>query len=188
LSRAGILFEQYQNQVRRNVFDLVGQTGVACKPPSESPGAANYAFAYLYPGTTAGADWGDESLKCGAAGWYLSVEDMAQVLLSINARDGRILTETSRRHRFDDMRTDNLGWDVSNDRELEKNGGYGANCDSNGKNCATISTSAAIFGPVRGPNLVGVLFMNSNISGGPNDAKGAKEVLETAYHNSLMPK
>lgn len=186
--RASVLAEQYQALVRQNVFDLVGQSGVACKPPTQNPGASNYAFAYKYPGTARGVDWGDESLKCGAAAWYLSVEDIAQALLSINAGDGRILVENASKHQFEDMRTRHLGWDADRNTELEKNGGYGANCDSNGKNCATISTSVAIFGPVTGPRLVAVLFMNSNISGGPSDGGGAKDVLETAYQNSLRPK
>ncbi len=187
-NRPGVLADQYQNLVRQNVFDLVGQSGVACKPATQNPGASNYAFAYRYPGSTAGADWGDESLKCGAAAWYLSVEDIAQVLLSINAGDGRILVENTTKHQFEDMRTRHLGWDRDNDTELEKNGGYGANCDSNGNNCATISTSVAVFGPVTGPRLVAVLFINSNISGGPSDGGGAKDVLEQSYQNSLRPK
>ena len=49
----------------------------------------------------------------------------------------------------------------------------------------SITTSVAIFGPVTGPRIVGVLFINSNISGGPNSGKGAREVLEKAYNDAL---
>jgi hypothetical protein len=35
--------------------------------------------------------------------------------------------------------------------------------------------------------VVGVLFIDSNISGGSNSGKGAKEVLEKAYNDALMP-
>jgi CubicO group peptidase (beta-lactamase class C family) len=187
-NRPGVLADQYQELVRQNVFDLVGQTGVMCKPPAQNPGASNFAFAYQFPGSTPGYNWGDESLKCGAAGWYLSVEDIAQVLLSINAGDGRILVENATKRQFEDMRTRHLGWDTDLDTELEKNGGYGyGTCDSP-YNCKVISTSVAVFGPVTGPRLVAVLFMNSNISGGPRNAGGAKGVLEHAYQNSLRPK
>jgi len=185
-TRPRTLADQYESLVSSNVFSRVGQEGVKCKPPTQSPGNTNYAFAYSFPGTTAGANWGDESLKCGPASWYLSVEDMAKVLLSINALDGRILTENTTTHSFEIMRTRRLGWDIVSDRRLEKNGGYGA-CDANGV-CAEISTSAGIFGPVRGPRLVAVLFINSNISGGISDGGGARGVLQRAYNSALTVK
>ncbi|HEU0173512.1 MAG TPA: serine hydrolase domain-containing protein [Blastocatellia bacterium] len=188
LTRPLTLANQYVKLVQQNVFDLVGQKGVACKPPTESPGAFTYSFAYNYPGTHAGYDWGDLSLQCGAAGWYLSVEDIVKVLLSINAKDGKILAETPSKNQFDIMRTRRLGWDVASNTELEKNGGFGHGCDSNGNHCGKISTSIAIFGPVTGPRVIGVLFINSDISGGPSAGKGAKEVLEKAYTNALFPK
>lgn len=184
-TRPSTLAIHYESLVRLNIFGRVGQAGVKCKPPTQSPGNNTYAFGYRYPGTVAGSDWGDESLKCGAVGWYLSVEDMAKVLLSINARDGRILTETAATHQLDDMRTRHLGWDLFSDTQLEKNGGYTA-C-ANGV-CADISTSAGIFGPVSGPRLVAVLFINSNISGGPSDGGGARGVLQRAYENALTVK
>ena len=91
------------------------------------------------------------------------------MLLSINAKDGKILSATAAKDRFEDMRTGHLGWDLWGTGELEKNGGWSAKCDSDGNNCAKISTSIAIFGPVTGPRVIGVLFINSNISGGPSD-------------------
>jgi len=187
-TRPKTLADQYVKLVQQNVFDLVGQNGVACKPPSQNPGAALYAYAYNYPGTDTGYDWGDVSLSCGAAGWYLSVEDIAKVLLSLSAKDGKILAKTATKDLFETMRTRALGWDVHNGAELEKNGGWGAGCDSNGNHCRSISTSVAIFGPVTGPRVIGVLFINSDISGGPSDKGGAAGVLEKAYKNALTPK
>jgi hypothetical protein len=103
---------------------------------------------------------------------------MAKVLFSINARDGRILVETSTQSQLDQMRTGYWGLDNWNNTNfMEKNGGWGAN----GTN---ITTTAAIFGPVTGPNVVGVLFVNSDISGGGS----AKQVLINAYNNALQPK
>lgn len=171
--------DQYTRLVQQNVFDLVGRTGVACKPPNTS----SYAFAYNYPGTKAGYDWGDVSLICGAAGWYLSAEDIAHVLISIAAKDGRILSNAAAKDQFDIMRTQKLGWDVDTSNELEKNGGWGA-CDGNA-HCGTISTSIAIFEPVTGPRIVGVLFLNSNIAREPNS--GAQNILEKAYNSAVTP-
>ncbi|HKO62941.1 MAG TPA: serine hydrolase domain-containing protein [Pyrinomonadaceae bacterium] len=181
-TRPRTLANHYESLVRLNVFSRVGQHGVKCKPPTDSPGSTTYAFAYKHPSTTIGVVFGDESLKCGAAGWYLSVENIAKVLLSMNALDGRILTENTTTHQFDEMRTRRLGWDIAGPARVEKNGGYGG-CDANG-NCGEISTSAGIFGPVTGPRLVAVLFMNSNISGGPAEGEGATNVLHRAYHNA----
>lgn len=180
-TRPATLANQYVKLVQQNVFDLVGQKNVECKPPSSAPASTKYAFAYLYPGTKAGTDFGDVSLVCGAAGWYLSVQDMSKVLLSLNANDGKILTKAQ----FDTLRTRALGVDVRNDNEIEKNGGWGANCDSQGNNCDNISTSVAIFGPVKGPRVIGVLFINSDIAGGGSSGAGAQQVLEKAYFNAL---
>jgi CubicO group peptidase (beta-lactamase class C family) len=186
-TRPQTLADQYVKLVQQNVFDRVGQNDVACKPPTQGSAASSYAWAYNFPGTHNGFDWVDVSLQCGAAGWYLSVEDLAKVLLSISAKDGKILAETATKHQFDAMRTGRLGWDVAGDTELEKNGGWGAGCDSNGNHCGSITTSAAVFGPVTGPRVVAVLFINSNISGGPNSGQGAREVLEKAYNDALTP-
>jgi CubicO group peptidase (beta-lactamase class C family) len=179
-TRAQTLAAQYTKLVQQNVFDLVGQKGVACKPPA----GTNYAFAYKGPGdNTTGTDWGDVSAICGAAGWYLSVEDMAKVLLSLNAKDGKILKASGGKDLWDTIRTRALGWDVVSNTELEKNGGWGAACDANGV-CDNITTSIAVFGPVSGPRVLGVLFINSNINGGG----GAKGVLEKAYQDALYTK
>jgi CubicO group peptidase (beta-lactamase class C family) len=182
-TRPQTLANQYTKLVQQNVFDLVGQKDVECKPPA----GTNYAFAYKNPGGGKGYDWGDVSLTCGAAGWYMSAEDMGRVLLSVTNKDGKIFTENATTQMLDDLRKRGLGLDSVSDTEIEKNGGWTANCDSN-KICATISTSAAIFGPVSGPRMVGVLFLNSPISGGPSNGSGAKAVLEKAYNSALYTK
>ena len=182
LTRPQTLANQYVKLVQENVFDRVGQHGVACRPPSQGPGALSYALAYKYPGTSPGYDWGDISLSCGAAGWYLSVEDIAKVLLSLNAKDGKILSATPAKDQFEIMRQRMLGWDVDTNTELEKNGGYG------GGNGQLITTSIAVFGPVTGPRVIGVLFINSDISGGPSAGGNAQVVLEKAYTSALTPK
>ncbi|HEX5354843.1 MAG TPA: serine hydrolase domain-containing protein [Aquabacterium sp.] len=180
-TRPQTLANQYTQLVQQNVFNLVGQNGVSCKPPVNS---TNFAYAYKGPSdNSGGTNWGDVSLICGAAGWYLSVEDMAKVMLSLNAKDGKILAASNGKDLFETMRQRGLGWDVDTNTELEKNGGWGAACDANGV-CDNITTSVAMFGPVTGPRVLGVLFINSNITGGG----GAKGVLESAYNNSLYIK
>ncbi len=182
-TRPQTLADQYEQLVQQNVFDLVGQNSVRCAPPSSN----NHAYAYNFPGDKAGYSWGNVDLSCGAAGWYLSVEDLAKVLLSINARDGKIFTETSGNSQFNAMRTRNFGLDINSATQMEKNGGWSQGCDSNGANCGSITTSASIFGPVTGPNIIGILFINSDISGGTSNGLGARQVMTNAYNNALKP-
>jgi hypothetical protein len=186
-TRPQTLADQYVKLIQQNEFDLVGQKDVTCKAPSQNPAASTYAFGYTYPGTKTGHNWPDNSLGCGAAGWYLSVEDISKVLLSISSKDGKIFSTSPANDQFDIMRQRGLGLDVTGNTEMEKNGAWG-NCDDNGKNCGSVTTSVAIFGPVTGPRVVGVLFINSDISGGPSSGGGARGVLEKAYNNALTPK
>src|SRR5262249_50245382 len=91
---------------------------------------------------------------------------------------------------YDDM----LGLDVRNPMIMEKNGKWGTGAQQ------IISTSAAVFGPCAGrssdkcsgtspgPRAIGVLVMNSNISGGPFAGKIASDVLLQAYRDALSPK
>lgn len=173
-TRPQTLANQYEQLVQQNVFDRVGQDGPGCRPIGGA-----HAFAYKYPGDQSGYDWGDVRLRCGAAGWYLSAEDMAKVLFSLNAKDERILAESATETSFNDMRTRGYGLDNFSETFMEKNGGWGANG-------ALVTTSAAIFGPVSGPNVIAVLFINSDISGGPSES--ARAVLIKAYNDSLKPK
>ena len=207
-SRPATLAAQYISLVQQNEFDLVGAPNVSCAAPNNS----TYAFAYLYPGSKKGFDWGDNSLGCGAAGWYLSVDDMSKVMVSLANGDGKILVHnplrrivavgglqpagpvlngTAGKDLFQDMKDSSLGFDeplfgTPNPPypEFEKNGGWGANCDANGNNCEQISTSVAVFGP----GVVGILFLNSNVSGGPESGQGAAKILEDAYYGALKPK
>src|SRR5215471_3598167 len=176
-NRAAKLAAAYVKIVQKNVFEPVGAFGVDSKPPVSGPQASAYAYSYLFPGTSHGTDWGDDTAIVGAAGWYLSVEDIAKVLASLNANDGRILTPAQ----VKDMEATQLGWDTLKDpntgyRWVEKNGGWTSGTGT------VISTSIALFGP----GVIGVLFMNSDISGEPG--VGADTVLHDAYMNALKPR
>lgn len=148
------LANAYVKIVQRFVFEPVGAQGVDAKPPASGPQANSYAFAYKYPGTASGWDWGDNTLGVGSAGWWLAIDDISKVLYSLNKDDGRILTH----EQLNDMVTTPLGWDVSTKsggtRWIEKNGGWSANG-------TTISTSIALFGA----GVFGALFLNSDILG-----------------------
>ena len=182
-TRPQTLADQYIGLVQQNEFHEVGLTNVSCAKPS-----GDYAYAYLFPGGAAkGGDWGDNSLICGAAGWYLSVNDMAKVMSSLVNKDGRVLKPAL----FETMKASQLGFDktqrssVSTYPEFEKNGLWSANCPFPGSpNCERVSTSIAVFGP----GVVGILFLNSDVSGGAESGKGAAGVLEDAYYGSLKPK
>ncbi len=182
-----ILAQEYVKLVQQNVFDPVGAKNVTCAPPE---GNVIYAYAYLNPVKRGGHDFGDNTSICGAAGWYLTVEDMAKVMLSLNAGDNKILPKTKTKDLFQTMKSAQLGFDTSANSgpggypESEKNGGWSANCDDNNKNCDSISTSVAVYGP----GVIGILFLNSNIVGGPESGKGAKTVLDDAYYGALKPK
>lgn len=72
-----------------------------------------------------------------------------------------------------------LGWDIvaaSRDRFLEKNGG-GSSGDTR------VSTSIAIIGPA--PGIIGVLFMDSDITREPQ--VGAYEALRQSIMKALRP-
>lgn len=171
-TRAQTLADQFQTLARQNVFDKVGQPNVACGAPTTNPGLQTFAYAHAFPGTNAGKNFGDESLVCGAASWWLSAEDLGKVLLSLVKGDGKILTTLP--DRFAQMRTRRFGLDVAGNGEIEKNGAW----SSNGN---LVSTSMAVFGPVTGPRVPALLFLDSNIVGGLDDKGGAKQVLEEAY-------
>lgn len=173
---AADLAAAYVKIVGANVFEPVGVSGVDTKPPATGPQADAYAFAYLFPGTAPGFDWGDNTLSAGAAGWYFSVEDFAAVLASLNKNDGRILTAAQ----LQDMLSSQLGWDwltdLSGNRWVEKNGGWGTGSGQE------ISTSVALFGP----GLIGVLFMNSDTAG--TQKLSADGVLHNAYLAAIQPR
>jgi hypothetical protein len=150
-----MLAAAYVQICQQHVFEPVGAVGVDTKPPTTGPQASRYAFAYKYPGTTSGFTWGDTSLGAGPAGWYISIDDIAKVLYSLNDKnDERILTSAQRI----EMEATPLGWDQKADiagyRWVQKNGQWGANG-------TTISTSIVLFGP----GVFAALFVNSDILG-----------------------
>jgi CubicO group peptidase (beta-lactamase class C family) len=173
-TRPATLANEYEALVQEHVFRPVGVAGPACHPTS-----SRYAFAYFHPGDKPGHDWGDVRLRCGDAGWYVSVEDMARVLHSVNSRDGRILAESREYSALHEMRARGLGVDINTPELMEKGGLWG---DERG----LISTSGAIFGPASGPNLVAVLFINSDVVDGPPGR--ARGVLQKAYQDAMMPR
>jgi len=173
---------RYVQIVRDKVFTPLGITDVDCRPPSKG----TYALGYAFPGTSSGHDFGDRRPTCGGEGWYLSVEDLGHVLLSLNGADGRILTEAQ----FRDMETNPsvhaVGWDATSSsgfRWVEKNGALG---DSGRK----VNTSIAIFGSSNTDpyvsGAVGVLFVNSNIADPPG--MDVSSVLFQAFANASKPK
>jgi CubicO group peptidase (beta-lactamase class C family) len=187
------LAQKYVQQVQANVFTPLGIQNVGCKPPL----AGNHALLYSWARPTVSLDWGDATLTCGDWGWYVSVEDYAKVLVSLNSRDHKILSDAEFKEMELKPSTHPIGFDINADtlgnRWLEKNGAQGGNCDSNKTNCATQTTSVGIFGgrsgkggvtPISG--VAGVLFLNSDIAGQPN--ANASTVLLKAFQESVRPK
>ena len=174
VNRATKLAAAYVKLVKKHVFEPVCAMGVDTKPPTTGPQVNAYALSYKFPGAASGHDWGDNTLGAGAAGWYLSIDDIAKVLSSLNKNDGRILTSTQ----LQDMQSTPMGWDTMTDatgyRWVEKNGGWKWNGTS-------ISTSIALFGP----GVFGALFINSDQA--PHNP-GAATILHDAYMNALKPK
>jgi CubicO group peptidase (beta-lactamase class C family) len=173
------LANQYVKIVKENVFDPVGVTDADCSPP---PGSSTYAYAYAFPGSLPGYDWKSLALVSGANGWYLSVDDILKVLISLNQGDGKVLTT----EQFAAMESlpggHGLGWDYLNlgngaYRCLQKNGGLSS------WNGTSISTEILIFGPSSpGPAFLGVLFMNSDLT---REAVGADTVLTQALLSAV---
>ena len=150
------IFDGHDNYVtlcQKNVFDLMGAGAVVdCQPPPSWPQASAYAYQHQFPGSSPGANPGDLVSTSGGFGWYLTIEDMAKVLHSLNLNDGRILTPTQ----WADMtKFPPLGLDIFSDsrgyRWVEKNGGWNLG--------TTTMTTAAIFGA----GVYGVLWMNSDM-------------------------
>jgi CubicO group peptidase (beta-lactamase class C family) len=173
--------DAYVQIVQSHVFEPLGLKNMDCRPPVGAP----YALGYVFPGTTPGYDWTDQRLSCGAQGWYLSVEDYTKVLLSLNANDGKLLTsDQSSQYSFSNVVQQSLGLDMTSyqgHRYVEKNGAEGVG-NGNG-----ITTSVAIMGGDSStPGIVGVLFINSDITTEPG--AGASAILLGAYTKALQPK
>ena len=153
------LASEYVKIVQQNVFEPVGVRDVDCKPPTSGPQASTYAYSYGFPGTAKGHDWGDNSLSAGAAGWWLSIDDIAKVLDSLNRNDSRILTSDQLTDMVKGTNTDTyaLGWDnnIRHGGYIQKNGGWSSGDGTHA------GTTIAIFPG----GLFGALFVNSDILG-----------------------
>jgi hypothetical protein len=185
---------QYVQIVQDRVFKPLGITDADCKPPNND----SYAIAHAFPGASSN-DFGNRRPYCGGEGWYLSVEDLGAVLLSLNGADGRILTETQFRDMELHPSKHALGWDCPSDncrpayRWVEKNGMLQSD-----KPGPRVNTSIAIFGSTNGtifnqqnpvpysPGAVGVLFINSDVAGAPT--LDASTVLQQAFEKAAKPK
>jgi CubicO group peptidase (beta-lactamase class C family) len=171
------LAAQYTKLAQQHVFEPVGQVGVAC-----SPSGGPHAFAYRYPGSAPGLDWGDVSTQCGAAGWYLSAEDMAKVLLQLGANDKA--THDLMFGGWLGIDQEDFGGATGPGTYFYKNGGWG---EEKGRGVTTVVAGfGATHGPESGPRAIGVLFVNSNISGGPFNDQGADSVLIKAYKDNVF--
>jgi len=182
---------RYVQIVQDTVFTPLGITDVDCAPPKNS----EYALAHAFPGNQPGHDFGDQRKLCGGEGWYLSVEDLGKLLLSLNGADGRILTDAEFRDMQDNPAVHPVGWDwncpsncsppVAGVRWIEKNGLLEYNGGP-----PLVTTSIAIFGGANKtpylPGAVGVLFVNSDIANAPKSS--ADKVLKSAFANAAKPK
>jgi len=182
------LADHYVSLVQANVWAPLGVTGPACKPPA----APGYALLFLYPGQVS-ADWGDNTLLCGDWGWYVSVQEYSQLLISLNSADHKVLSDCQLYEVENNPSSHPIGFDTRTDshgrRYLEKNGEEGA-----GKTVQ--STSVAIFLGHSGcpgqtpsspaPGVAGALWIDSNINGA---AKGviASTILAQAFQDAVQP-
>jgi len=145
---------QYERLVQTLVFEPVGVTTATCAPSDDA-----YALSYIYPGDAPGKDWGEQYGRCATGGWYLSPVDLAKVLASVAAKDGRILTESEEYSSLDDIRARGLGLDRKTPEMIEKAGVLG---DDPG----VLATSAMILFPADQAPFAAVLFTNSTTAEG----------------------
>jgi CubicO group peptidase (beta-lactamase class C family) len=184
----------YVQIVQDRVFKPLGIMDADCKPNDDS-----YAFAYQMGGDILGKDFGNRRPYCGGEGWYLSVEDLGLLLMSLNGADGRILAESQ----FHDMEMNPkhaLGWDCPRDGACPSSSSYRwVTKDGELKSGDNrVTTSIGIFGstsePAKNkpplppdpyvPGAVGVLFINSDVAGAPGMA--ASGVLKQAFDQAAM--
>ena len=96
---------QYINYMNVNVFQPVGVSTSACKPPS----GTNDILSYPNPaGSAHGNDWGDWSLQCGSGGWVLSANNIFSVVNNL-ATGNTLLTTAQKKQMFSEC----LGWDCA---------------------------------------------------------------------------
>jgi hypothetical protein len=93
----------YIDYVNQHVFQPLGVSSRACKPPT----GTNDILSYPFPsGSTNGTDWGDWTLSCGGGGWVLSADDLYRFLNDL--ANGNILLTSTDKVR---MNSNCLGWD-----------------------------------------------------------------------------
>lgn len=197
--------QQYEALVKKLVFNPVGAGGASCQPPADNNVAWGHATTHPFwvpgvpsdPFTDPGVRFTDNRLVCGSAGWYLSVKDLARVMLSLVNGDSRILPAKVPfgpvwLSPFADMMGSHLGFDISTDQEAEKNGGWSSRCVTQKQPrqawCGgTVMASAAVFGPRLGPRIVGLLFVNANLHGIGGHEVGPETVLQDAFRAAVHP-
>lgn len=101
--RASQSASAYIAYVNAQVFQPVGVSPSACRPPSGKGHTLSYSNS---TGSSAGTDWGDWTLSCGGGGWVLSTNDMFRVMHDI-ATGNTLLAAAERK----EMIQGNLGWD-----------------------------------------------------------------------------
>lgn len=199
--RAYAFAKEYQQIVTQYVFTPVNVSG----PFTETPNTNTYAFGYTFPGDSAGNDQstnpGDSVLFLGAGSgcWFVSIDEITPVLISLTNIDKRILSPDQWNHMqgidvppgFEntelgiglglDSVFDKQGSGATGYRWVEKNGGY-----------ASQASSVAFFGSMvpdhvtNGP-LYAALFINSNIESPPGQAAiGPDTVLLEAFRASIQ--
>jgi hypothetical protein len=189
---------QYANQFQQILNDnLWGQLSIS-GPSQGTPAGSNHAFMYYYPGSASGYDFSEwkytgqtypgegQPLIAGASTCWMSIDQLTPVLDSINKMDQRLLTPAQWSHMqgigvpsgYENlgMGIDRLSVGLSNNqyRWVEKNGGLSWSISTG---AGELSTSVTFFGsmetgsdPNTGP-FYAALFMNSDITGGPDSDK-----------------
>ena len=206
--RAEVYALEYAAVIQNLVFDPVAAGGADTATPADG----NYAFGYWYPWSSPGSDWSTwkypgqtlpgqgEPLWAGSGCWWVSIDQMAKVLDSLNRIDGKIISATQWNHlQGNDLPLGVVGFggprgfqglglgldsvvdSATGYRWLEKNG-------SASTPQGTMTSSVAFFGsPTPGPRagrptgvpatskgpLYAALFINSDIFQGPGVSAGA---------------
>jgi hypothetical protein len=105
-SRAAWSANFYINYMNQHIFQPVGISTRACKPPTDT----NYVvLSYPNPAASAhGNDRGDWTLSCGGGGWVLSANDLSAVVNDL--ANGNVLLTNAEKTA---MNSNCLGWDCS---------------------------------------------------------------------------
>jgi Beta-lactamase len=186
---------QYQNILNDNIWEQLKIVG----PSQGTPPGNEHAFMYVYPGSSPGYDWSQwkypgqtspgegQPLVAGAGTLWVSIDQFAQLIDSINKMDQSLLTVDQWSHMqgigvpsgYENygMGIDDLAVTVNNNqyRWVEKNGGISWFVSSG---AGSFTASVAFFGSMQpGPNpdngpFYAALFLNSDISGGPGTVAG----------------